>query len=177
MTFCSIYIIKNTLNNKVYIGQTWRLVSVRWHDHLLPSRSTHCVKLTRAIKKYNKENFHPELLTICHTQEIADYWEKYFINKFDSIKQGYNTLEGGGLSRRGTKHSIKTKKHMSISRMGGGNSNSILSLWQVNLIRDEYKLFKNPRTGTKYGAITMLSKKYNVSISGIFDIVKGNHWR
>ncbi len=144
---------------------------------MLPSTYNHCIKLRRALKKYGSENFWIELLTICHTQEKSDYWETYFIHKFDSIKHGYNTLEGGGFSRKGTKHSSKTKKHMSVSRRGGGNANSVLTLWQVNQIRTEYNDFKNPKTGSKYGAITMLSKKYDVGISTIFEIVKDQAWQ
>jgi hypothetical protein len=34
----------------------------------------------------------------------------------------------------------------------------------VNNIRKEYTKFVNPKTGTKYGALTMLSKKYNVGL-------------
>jgi hypothetical protein len=35
----------------------------------------------------------------------------------------------------------------------------------------------NLETGSKYGALTFLAKKYGVVVSCIFDIVKGNHWR
>jgi group I intron endonuclease len=175
-SFCLIYIIRNDVNSKVYIGQTWRDLSVRWKSHLIPSTSNHCIKLRRAIKKYGQEKFHIELLTICHTQEMADYWEKYFIHNFDSIKSGYNILEGGGLSRKGTKHSAKTKKKMSAGRQGAKNANSILELWQVEQIREEYENYSNPKTGSKYGVITFLSKKYNVGISTIFEIVKGQAW-
>lgn len=117
------------------------------------------------------------MLTICHTQEIANYWEKYFIHMFNSIKQGYNILEGGGFSRKGTKHSIKTKKHMSAARKGGGNANSVLEQWQVDQIRAEYSDYSNPKTGSKYGAITMLSKKFDTAISTVFEIVKGLAWK
>jgi Mor family transcriptional regulator len=50
-------------------------------------------------------------------------------------------------------------------------------LWQVNLIRDEYNNFKNPNTGSKYGVITFLAKKYNMGITTIFEIVKGLAWQ
>jgi Mor family transcriptional regulator len=175
--YCLIYVIRNSANEKVYVGQTWRDLSVRWAAHCLPSTSTHCVKLRRAIKKYGEEKFRIELLTICHTQEVTDYWEKYFIHKFDSIKHGYNILEGGGLSRKGTKHSPKTRKVMSLARKGEGNSNSVLEPWQVIQIREEYNNYTNPNTGSKYGAITFLAKRYNMSISAIFEVVKGKAWQ
>ena len=173
---CSIYIIKNTVNSKVYIGQTWRDLSVRWRSHLIPSTANHCVKLRRAIKKYGQQNFSIQLITTCYTQVVVDFYEKHFIHQFNSIKNGYNVLEGGGLSRKGTKHSNKTIKKMSLARQGEGNANSILNRFQVDQIKKEYKNYSNPRTGSKYGAITFLSKKYNVAISTIFEIVKGQAW-
>lgn len=174
-SFCLIYIVRNNINSKVYIGQTWRDLSVRWKSHLIPSTSNHCIKLRRAIKKYGKEKFHIELLTICHTQEMANYWEIFFIRKFNSVKQGYNILEYA-FNRKGIKHSLETKKKMSKVHKGAGNANSILEQWQVDKIREEYKNYSNPKTGTKYGVITFLAKRYNVGISTIFEIVKGQAW-
>lgn len=65
---------------------------------------------------------------------------------------------------------------MSRERKGAKNANSVLDFWQVSQIREEYKLYKNPKTGSKYGAITALAKRYNVGISTIFEIVKGQAW-
>lgn len=173
---CSIYIIKNSINNKVYIGQTWKSIKRRFQVHKQNSTYGHCIKLRRAMKKYGQDKFNIELLTFCHTQKIADYWETYFIHKYNSIKNGYNILEFAN-NRKGVKHSLKTKNKMSKSRKGEGNSNSILDKWQVLQIRKDYFLYKNPKTGSKYGCITFLSKKYGVAITTIFDIVKGNHWK
>jgi group I intron endonuclease len=174
-SMCSIYVIKNSVNDKIYVGQTWRSIERRFQVHVQNSTANHCVKLRRAIKKYGVENFRIELLTFCHTQEMANYWETYFIHKFKAIKYGYNVLESG-FSRKGIKHTPQTKRKMSISNSGGSNGNSSLELWQVSLIRDEYKNFKNPKTGSKYGIITFLAKKYNVGITTIFEIVKGLAW-
>ena len=173
---CSIYVIKNSANNKVYVGQTWRSMERRFQVHLQNSTANHCIKLRRATKKYGADKFSIELLTFCHSQEMANYWETYFIHKFDSIKHGYNVLESG-FSRKGIKHTPQTKKKMSIVHSGAGNGNSVLKSWQVSQIREEYDNFKNPNTGSKYGAISFLAKKNGVAITTIFDIVKGNHWK
>jgi group I intron endonuclease len=172
---CSIYVIKNSVNDKVYVGQTWRSIERRFQVHLQNSTANHCLKLRRAIKKYGAEKFHIELLTFCHTQEIADYWEIFFIRKFDSIKNGFNILEFAN-NRKGTKHSTKTKKKMSADRKGEMNANSVLESWQVAQIRDEYRNYLNPKTGSKYGALTSLSRRYKVGISTVFEIVKCQAW-
>jgi group I intron endonuclease len=71
------------------------------------------------MNKYGKNNFQIELITICHTQEVADYLEHYFINKYDSVKNGYNILYGGFTGGRlGTKHSKETKQKMSDAKKG-----------------------------------------------------------
>jgi len=55
-----------------------------------------------------------ECLAVSHTQEVADYWEKYFIGRYDSIETGYNLRDGGS---RG-KHSQETKEKISIANTG-----------------------------------------------------------
>jgi hypothetical protein len=76
--------------------------------------SKKCVKLYNALKKYGKEKFTMECLAVSHTQEVADYWEKYFIGRYDSIETGYNLRDGGS---RG-KHSQETKEKISIANTG-----------------------------------------------------------
>lgn len=56
----SIYIIKNTINNKVYIGQTSQSVDERFREHMKPStiKKRGNYKIYNAIEKYGKENFY-----------------------------------------------------------------------------------------------------------------------
>ncbi len=81
----TIYIIKNKCNEKVYIGQTWQTLEMRWRTGY-----ENCTHMQNAINKYGKDNFYSEVLTFCGIQETADYWEDYFIKYYDSIKNGYN---------------------------------------------------------------------------------------
>jgi group I intron endonuclease len=113
---CIIYKVINTVNDKVYIGQTWRTLQKRFSAHCDKNR---CIKFNNAIKKYGKDKFKIELITITHTQEMADYWEKYFISQFDSIKNGYNLTDGGSYG----KHSEETKKKLSEMNKGKPSSN------------------------------------------------------
>jgi group I intron endonuclease len=77
-----------------------------------------CRYLQSAIDKYGKNNFRYEVLTITHTQEVADYWEIYFIDHYDSRNHnvGYN-LRGGG-SRGKFHHTEKTKRKISETKKG-----------------------------------------------------------
>ena len=107
---------------------------------------------------------------------MADYWETFFIRKFDSIKNGYNILEFA-FSRKGTKRSLENKKRFAEEFSGAGNPNSILTSLQVAKIRKEFAEYCHPKTGSKYGAISFLAKKYGVGISTIFEIVKEQAWK
>lgn len=97
----SIYIIKNKCNDKVYIGQTIQDVEERFKQHLRPSimkqRGTY--KIYNAMNKYGKENFYHETLEVEVTQDLLDEREIYYIDLFDSYKNGYNSTYGGN-SRR-----------------------------------------------------------------------------
>lgn len=55
----SIYIIKNTINKKVYIGKTYRTLDTRLVEHFSDSKKDeHNLRpLYKAFKKYGKENF------------------------------------------------------------------------------------------------------------------------
>jgi group I intron endonuclease len=127
MQLCLIYKIINSQNNKIYIGQTWGVLKKRLKDHKYDTKS--CVKLSRAFKKYKKENFSIVLITVCGTQETADYWEKYFIEYYNSIKNGYN-IRGGG--SRG-KHSEQSKRKISNSRKGAKCPHSIETKQKISV--------------------------------------------
>ena len=88
-----IYIIKNFINNKVYIGQTSRNIEIRWKEHL-----RHCTSqdqpLYKAMVKYGKEKFYIQCLEEC-PDSILNEREKYWIDYFDSYNNGYNATLGG----------------------------------------------------------------------------------
>lgn len=92
--FCSIYKITNQVNGKVYVGQTWVGIQKRFRVHKQQTYKG-CINLHNALNKYGRENFAVELIIVCGTQDTAYYWERYFIAKYDSIKNGYNLRDGG----------------------------------------------------------------------------------
>lgn len=160
MYLCIIYKITNSQNNKVYIGQTWNALKKRFRDHKYDKNS--CIKLWHAFNKYGKDNFSINLITVCGTQETADYWEKYFITHYNSIKNGYNIKDGGSRGklsekakrklsnfRRGKKSSIETRRKISNALKGNknnignkGNSGKTLSEETKQKISDANKNLK-----------------------------------
>ena len=94
-----IYIIKNTINNKVYIGQTRVSVEQRWKEHLRHAQYGDQV-INRAMRKYGVNKFYIETLEICNI-ELLDYREMYYIDLYDSTNKskGYNVSIGGNTPR------------------------------------------------------------------------------
>ena len=56
-----IYIIKNTVNEKVYIGQTLQGSDVRFNQHLKLLKSNENQLIHKAIKNYGKVKFYYEV--------------------------------------------------------------------------------------------------------------------
>ena len=87
-----VYMHKNLVNGKVYIGQTCDL-SERWRGS--GKNYFNSIKFFNAIKKYGWDSFSHEVLYDNLNQEAADILEKELIEKYDSIRSGYNLKEGG----------------------------------------------------------------------------------
>lgn len=133
------YMIRNNINQKVYVGITERSVSRRWYEHTEVANS--CGKfLHKAIKKHGKENFELIVLASCigDRNDLLDL-EKKLIKQYNSFApSGYN-LTTGGDGVFGYKHDPKigvmiaqnnklrivsneTKQKMSESHKGSKNS-------------------------------------------------------
>lgn len=85
-----IYIIKNDINEHVYIGQTSRDITIRWKEHV---RGTNQI-INRAIQKYGIEHFWVEQIEEC-SDSLLDEKERYWINQYNSFNKGYNATSGG----------------------------------------------------------------------------------
>jgi group I intron endonuclease len=90
----SIYIIRNTINDKVYVGQTTQTINIRFTNHKMASRTGEDTKFYRAMRKHGEENFYPELLERVEVEDLNDR-ERYWIKYYDSYYNGYNSTLGG----------------------------------------------------------------------------------
>lgn len=102
-----IYKISNTINDKIYIGQTRRTVECRWKQHLREGNTSEENRrsksfLYRSMYKYGTENFYIETietLTGNTKKELCDKLnnkEKYYIKELNTlIPNGYNIAPGG----------------------------------------------------------------------------------
>ena len=108
----TIYKIENLINHKVYIGQTIMNVKDRWYRHCEingVSESEKAMPIKRAILKYGKENFSFEVIEEVPNDSLDDR-EKYWIDKFDSYRNGYNATAGGKAGTKTVSISEKDQK-------------------------------------------------------------------
>ena len=93
-----IYKIQNLINDSVYIGQTVKTVKKRFQQHRNNYDKPYFSQLTlyKAFKKYGLENFSFEVIEETENEKL-DEREKYWIDYYDSYKNGYNMTLGGRL--------------------------------------------------------------------------------
>src|SRR5579864_5110892 len=93
----SLYLIKNKINDKVYVGQTKKSPRRRLTEHKSSARNNahNCYKLENAINKYGEDNFFIESIFTTDSQDEANEAEISFIEKYSSIINGYNIQSGG----------------------------------------------------------------------------------
>jgi group I intron endonuclease len=122
-----VYCIKNTINNKEYIGLTTRTVEQRWKQHIRESNKEGSwewnTPLGNAIKKYGKDLFQIFVLEECSSETELKQKEIQLIRERKSLasETGYN-LTLGGDGRLGYKLSEETKR-----KIGEGNLGKIMS--------------------------------------------------
>lgn len=88
-----IYIIKNRINSKVYIGQSVNPAR-RFIGHCKKSSNNGTSLISRAIQKYGANNFWFEILE----SQVTNYneRERYWISQYNSVQpNGYNIQPGG----------------------------------------------------------------------------------
>jgi group I intron endonuclease len=93
-----IYKITNTVNGKVYIGQTaQKNPKMRWYAHLADARRGKKSYLLDSIRKYGQESFVWEIVDTAKSIEDLNVKEDYWLNYYRA--QGivvYNNREAGG---------------------------------------------------------------------------------
>jgi group I intron endonuclease len=87
-----IYIWKNTLNKKVYIGSSDD-IKKRWGQHIQTAKRGSNYKFHQAIREFGEENFKKEILELVSVN-LLESREIEWIKKYNSIKEGYNVSRG-----------------------------------------------------------------------------------
>ena len=124
-----IYMVRNKINDKKYIGQTINSFKERYRGNL--EKYTENEHLRNSIKKYGIENFEIiEVFDIAHDKCELDELEKYYINYYKTYEEeyGYNkTLGGeGGIPNEQARESMRKAKQ----RYKEDNESQGTAYWQ-----------------------------------------------
>jgi hypothetical protein len=112
-----IYLIRNRVNGKVYIGQTTQAIESRWNQHKREACGVRSnAHLYCAMRKHGIESFDIVCLHQAFSKSELDEMECRAIFTHDSMNPdfGYNRTEGGANGKR----CDATRKKLSESHMG-----------------------------------------------------------
>lgn len=124
-----VYLIKNKINHKMYIGCTTtslnKRLNVHYHHALI--KNSH-FPIHRAIRKYGKENFDVSIIETYLNEQSMLQGEINWIAYFDTYNSsnGYNATLGGESVMLGRHHTKETKTKISENHQdytGANNPN------------------------------------------------------
>lgn len=135
----NIYIIKNKVNNLVYIGQTNRKIEYRLSTHINHAKIKKSFSLE--MEKVGFNNFYIELLDKCRSRKMADIKEAYYIGKYNSVwPNGYNKQFGG---TRKFRCSDEMRANMSKGHIGKKHQENVIEKMRASSYRKRRTLCLN----------------------------------
>lgn len=92
-----IYMIRQKSTGRIYIGQTGNSFIKRfWNHNWKLKHNIHDNKfLQNSWNKYGSEDFEFSVVDVVQDKSLLDYYEKYYISKFDTLNDGFNLTSGG----------------------------------------------------------------------------------
>lgn len=106
-----VYVLKNKTNGHCYVWQTIQTFKRRWEHHL-DHKDCNMV-ITRAIKKYGKDNFEKHVYYL--PVNLLDYFEIELIKRLNTLApNGYNLDSGGNKNKKQHPDTIKKLKESHI---------------------------------------------------------------
>ena len=150
-----IYCFENKINNKKYIGQSVK-IKTRIKQHIDCSKNKNYIgyntKFYKALRKYGIDNFNIIILEECEESKL-DEREIYWIEFYDTYKNGYNSNRGGvNVTERNEEHP-----------MAKLTNNEVLKIKDI--------LLNNTRK-----SFSKIGKEFGVSQSEISGINNGTKW-
>lgn len=163
-----IYVIRNMVNGKLYVGQTVEPLKSRWRKHCLPSST--CTLLKRAIAKYGREAFTIEALESGLTAEGMNERERFWIAHLSTLcPLGYNVFLGGEQPPNARHKKSVALKRALAKRAARGLPKGVTSLSEA----DVREIFRLANGGVSQKDIAAL---FAVDPSTVSHILRGKTW-
>ena len=135
-----IYQILNTKNNKVYIGSSTDVEKrLKQHKQRLEKGKHHSYKLQMDWFEFGSEAFKARLIERIDADNILKSRELYYIEKFNSIKTGYNVSENTGI-KQNILSELKESYAEYINNKIFNLQPSIPSYWKFDVKREKVEI-------------------------------------
>lgn len=148
----SIYIYTNSVNGKVYIGQTKTSLEQRAQQGGRNYRES--PKFYNAIIKYGWDAFIPTILATAETQDKANELEMFYIAKYKSNndESGYN-ISAGGLCSTHTPETRKKISEKAKERYKDKTKNPMYGRHQTEEMRRKLSESRKGKMNPSYGSM------------------------
>lgn len=127
-----IYVVRNDVNNLVYVGQTTRAVEERFKEHCHPGKAN-TEFFARAIQEIGREHFYVEVLESgLETQREMNYREAYYVSTMRTVwPDGYNLTVGGTWGKEFKQTKIPARKEFVDAYQAGYSLSEIANKYGV----------------------------------------------
>jgi group I intron endonuclease len=163
--FGLIYCVTNSVNGKLYVGQTTLSLALRWRSHLRAAQKGSVCTLHSAIRKYGVAAFVIEQLDSADSLEELNCKEVHYINALQTLAPaGYNLTTGGDhykfscetrekISRMKQCMTNETREKISASsRMRVGRKNTAETLRKMSEVQLGHPVSEGTRLKLKKAA-------------------------
>lgn len=171
----TVYIHRNKINGKNYVGITYQELNQRWRSGKGYKKQ---IKFARAIKKYGWDGFDHIIVAEKLTEAEASQLEIDLIEKLDAIQNGYNISPGGST----TNHSPETLEKMRQSMLGKKHTEETKR--KISKSKDNIKIpVYCIETDKHYESVAEASRLTGIDPANIHRVCKGKqittnqqHW-
>lgn len=193
-----IYKIINTVNGKIYIGQTTKSLKERFQKHCWSTTDKDKyhkeMAIKKAIKKYGKVKFTIELIEKMRP-ELLDSREKYWIAYYNSYSKGYNCTKGGqNGATRSTKLTLEEEDKVIQMKLEGYSIDELSTVFSIDktTVKNIFKRHNlympnrrnlNDRIDIKEfieflkgkPTVADIQKHFNISYSSVYNYLRRNN--